>query len=131
MLQRKILTISARFVPAACAFAAAASCATDPLERLPDKVSACESHTGTVCSTWTRTSDGYHAVYDQGTQANLAVERFDADSIVIHRVDRMPNPAPFTTATYRAAPDGRAVRNGVVTFRQSGVVFSGRWQAEW
>jgi electron transfer flavoprotein alpha/beta subunit len=39
--------------------------------------------------------------------------------------------APFTTATYRGAPSGTAVQNGIVTFRQSGVVFNGRWRADW
>jgi hypothetical protein len=83
-----------------------------------------------VCSTWTKTAGGYYARFDQGTEADLTVVRFDADSIVLRRTDR-PGPAPYTTATYRAAPVGRTVTNGVVTWTQSGSTFSGPWTAEW
>jgi hypothetical protein len=97
---------------------------------LPNAVYACETHTGKVCSTWTKTAGGYYARFDQGTEADLTVVRFDVDSIVLRRVDR-PGPAPYTTATYRAAPTGRTVTNGTVTWTQSGSTFSGPWTAEW
>ncbi len=113
----------------------AAACSGSPSEtqkpvEFPNAVYACETHTGRVCSTWTKTAGGYYARFDQGTEADLTVVRFDADSIVLRRVDR-PGPAPYTTATYRAAPTGRTVTNGVVTWTQSGLTFTGPWTAEW
>lgn len=122
-------------VLALAAVSIAAACSGSPSDGqtpvpLPNSVYACETHTGRVCSTWTKTAGGYYARFDQGTEADLTVVRFDADSIVLLRTDR-PGPAPYTTATYRAAPTGRTVTNGTVTWRQSGFTFSGPWTAEW
>jgi hypothetical protein len=116
---------------AACVAAACGGSPSESPDPLPNVVNACETHTGKVCSTWTKTATGgYYARFDQGTEADLTVVRFDADSIVLLRTDR-PGPAPYTTATYRAAPTGRTVTNGTVTWRQSGSTFSGPWTAEW
>ena len=126
-------SVAMRSLTAAALALAGAGCVngtTDTVDPLPQSIAACETHNAEVCSTWTRTRDGYYARYEQGTEANLVVTRFDADSIIIERTD-IPGAAPFTTATYRGAPTGTAVQNGTVTFRQSGVVFNGRWRADW
>lgn len=123
----RLLALAAVYIAAACSGSPSES---EKQIELPNAVYACETHTGKVCGTWTKTAGGYYARFDQGTEADLTVVRFDADSIVLLRTDR-PGPAPYTTATYRAAPTGRTVTNGKVTWTQSGLTFSGPWTAEW
>lgn len=122
-----------RWIAASSLVLAVAACGesgTGPEFPLPQTISVCERHNEEVCSTWTRSNTGYVATFDQGTVADVVVTRFNADSIVAERTDR-PGPAPHTTATYRGARTGNEVRNGIVTFRQSGQVFSGHWRAQW
>ena len=102
--------------------------------QVPQFIRTCERHNEWVCGVWTKTPEGYVAQFDQGTTADITITRFDADSIILVRTDRpghAPYNPPYTTAVYRAAPRGRTVRNGKVTWQQSGQVFSGVWKANW
>ena len=106
------------------------ACATGPGFEPPRVMQTCERHNAWVCATWTRTPAGYFAQFDQGTTADVTITRFDADSIILVRTDR-PGRAPYTTAIYRGAPQGRTVQNGRVTWQQSGFTFDGVWNAHW
>jgi hypothetical protein len=97
---------------------------------VPAAIIACETNTATLCTTW-RFADGrYDAQWDQGSQAVIQVERFDADSVRFARVDPSGSSAGLS-AVYRGARGPSGVQNGVVRWTQNGFSFSGTWNAAW
>lgn len=97
---------------------------------LPARILQCETNTATVCGTWTQIGGHYRAVWTQGSEANIEIERFDRDVVVFTRSDDV-GPTPKMQARYVGVREGRAVRDGHVTWTNEGLTYSGRWQAEW
>ncbi len=97
---------------------------------LPLAINACETRTATLCSTWTYSNGQYNAQWQQGSQAVIRVERFDADSVRFARQDPSGSSAGLT-AVYRGARGTAGVQNGVVTWTQNGSSFSGTWYGSW
>lgn len=110
----------------------AVACSSDPTGRveLPAQIQACETNTAQVCGSWVLSNGQYHAHWPQGSQAVISVVRFNQDSVIFNRVDPAGTSAGMQ-AVYRAAPVGRSVQNGVVTWTYQGRTFSGFWKATW
>jgi hypothetical protein len=98
---------------------------------VPATIQSCETNTATLCASWTLADSVYNAVWQQGSQAVISVERFDADSVRFSRVDPSGT-SQGMRAVYRGIPTNRAVQNAQVTWTHvQGYSFSGIWNATW
>lgn len=97
---------------------------------VPATIQSCETNTAKLCANWTLSDSLYNAVWQQGSQAVITVERFDADSVRFSRLDPSGT-SQGMRATYRGVPVNRAVANASVVWTQNGFSFGGRWDATW
>lgn len=98
---------------------------------VPATVTACETNTATLCAPWTFSNGQYTAIWSQGSQAVIRVERFDTDSVRFVREDPAGTSAGMV-AVYRGIPSPSGVTNGLVTWTPPNhYSFNGRWSANW
>lgn len=105
-------------------------CADATGPELPSVISVCETNTGRVCATWTRSGDGYDAQFDQGSVARIEVENFRDEFVHFSRTD-YAGTSEGMTAVYMGTVTGTGVERGLVTWTHNGVTFSGYWTADW
>jgi len=102
----------------------------DPNTELPQGILSCETNTQEVCGLWKLEDGRYHAEWLQGSRAYIEIVKFDSDSLVFTRTD-YAGPTPNMRATYRGGRDGRSTRDGVATWQNDGLTYSGPWRASW
>jgi hypothetical protein len=96
----------------------------------PRVLRECETNTARVCGTWRARGDGYAAVWPQGSVAQIRVIRFDAEAIVMERIDTSGSSRGMR-AVYRGRLSSGRSASGVVTWEHQGLSYSGVWDAEW
>jgi len=96
---------------------------------VPASISACETNTATLCSTWTLADSVYNARWEQGSQAVIRVGHFSADSVRFEREDPAGT-SSGTRAVYQGTVSERTSA-GIVTWTLGGTSFSGTWSALW
>lgn len=96
----------------------------------PATILVCESNNAVVCGTWTRSGDGYVARWQDGAEAAITVERFDATGVRFRRADAAGVSAGMT-AVYEGTRTDRGVTDGEVRWSLRGDSWTGTWQATW
>jgi len=97
--------------------------------RAPTPVTMTECEGTKVCGTWTFLGSQGNGQWPSGETANLSVEHFDADSVVIRRTDST-GPAAGLTAVYRGTRHGDRIAGkfrATLPGRQDSV--TGDWNA--
>jgi len=94
---------------------------------IPHKIAQCE-RAGTApqkCSTWTWNGNQFEGRWSDGAVGQMTVERFDADGVVITRVDQTGASAGLT-ATYIGKLNGNVIQ-GTAVWVLNGKSVRGTW----
>ena len=95
---------------------------------IPAVLEQCETGQQQICGRWTRQGNAFRAVWRNGATATIAIERFDANSVVLTRRDTKD--VGFS-ARYSGKVTGNKIRAGRVTWNWQGRSWSGTWTASW